>query len=399
MKKLLPLFLLCVSVFVFSFSIGQTLAYWIAEDKTDNLITTGQLTAKIVEEYEQNQIVYPGDVIPKAVNVANTGNVDSIIRVKVTKAWGQVRENGQLIIDSTLSTENIVIDYNTDSWFYDANDGYFYYKGVLEPGRTTAEPLFTEFHITNSTDNDFANMHADIGVKMESVQAAYGAVSIWGKTLDNLGVSYVPSQTQPDGVPSVMFVSPDKKFTFVSENGDVFCAWEHLIPGESRSQVISVQNNYTQKVPISIKAVYNGTAGSPDEKELIDDLLKKYVTITITDAFGKTVYNGPIWGNLDAQDGTVSKSMKNYIGLGEFAVHQAKNYNITVQVSPEMDNRYGNLSGKITWMFQAAGDSESEYPDLPPTGDAFNLILYLSLMAASGFTIIFLTVSRRKATQ
>lgn len=130
---------------------------------------------------------------------------------------------------------------------------------------------------------------------------------------------------------------------------------------------------------------------------LIDDLLKKYVAITITDAFGKSVYSGPIWGNLDALNAQPSQSMWNYIPLGEFADNETKNYNITVQVSTEMNNQYGNLKGKITWVFRAASDSESDYPTSPNTGDSSNLLLYLCLMVTSGVIIILLTVSERKA--
>ncbi len=393
MKKALYLSVLCISVFIFAFSAGNTFAYWVTENKTNNLVQTGKLAADIAEEYQQNQIVYPGDVISKKVNVSNVGDVESIIRVKVTKAWEQIQDDGSLIIDSTLSTDNILIAYNTTVWAYDDADGYFYYKKILKPGETTVEPLFSEFRITDSTDNTFANMHAKIDIDMESVQAAYGGATLWGKALESLGIADIVPNSHRGNIPLITFTDPIQSFQFQSDRNDIFCAWEHLIPGENRSQTISLENVYSAAVPISIRAEYHPTGSSAEEQALIDDLIKKYVWITITDESGETIYSGSLWGNLDAQSG---QTMNADLPLGTFAPQQKRNYSVTIQVSPALDNRYSNLTGIITWVFQANGSSEAAYPS-PGTGDSFQLPFELALMVISGGMILSLLIRRKKS--
>lgn len=380
-KKKLSLGLLILSLLIFTISGINALNSWFVESERDNLFTTGNLTAAIIEDFQQSQVIYPGETIDKRVNVTNTGEVDSLIRVKVEKVWGQVGDSGEFLPDSTLPTDNILISFNTAAWLQIGD--YHHYLGVLHPGETTYEPLFTEVYIASSTGNNYANKQAQVVVVMESVQAAYGGPSVWGLTLEDLGVEYSPPETVL-GNPQVTFESPQEKFTFTTGNDDILCAWEDLIPGESRSQFVIVQNKYSAKVPISIRAEQNYLAPSPEEQALVDHMLEEYVLINIVDETGATVYRGPLGGRLDAQG---EESMKDYISLGEFQPQQARRLYVSIHVSPLVDKRYSNLMGKITWLFQASG-AESEYP--PKTGDTFNMTLYALLMV---FAIVIFIVS------
>ena len=392
MKKLFTTLLLLVLALASVFSAGHALAYWLVEGKTDNLISTGKLAAKIVEEYEQGQLVFPGDVVDKVVNIANTGEVDSIIRVRVAKAWGRIDDEGGFSADETLSTANIVIDYNSDLWVYDDGDGYFYYKRVLVPGEMTAQPLFTKFAVSSAIANDFAGMHVSIGIEMESLQAGYGAISLWGKTLADLDISYSPIENAPSEEPVIAFISPEKKFSFVSKNTDLFCAWEGLIPGESRSQSFSVQNLYAEQVPISFRGEYSYTVESPEDQALVDALLKKYVTISITEESGKEIYRGFIWGNLEEDTGP---TMKEFIPLGEFAPRETKRYNVTISISPEVDRNYNDLKGQTTWVFRALRGTDSKYP--PKTGEGLGLSVYLITLILSSVTLVCLILRKKNS--
>ena len=121
--------LLCLSLAaVFAVSVtGTTLALWRKTDTSDHIAQMATVTGQIVEEYDGAEEIYPGSTVEKVVNVQNTGTADSVIRVKVEKAWGAERdEDGNLLVDDTVSTDNILIDYNTEYWQYDQTDGYFY---------------------------------------------------------------------------------------------------------------------------------------------------------------------------------------------------------------------------------------------------------------------------------
>ena len=321
--------LLCLSLAaVFAVSVtGTTLALWRKTDTSDHIAQMATVTGQIVEEYDGAEEIYPGSTVEKVVNVQNTGTADSVIRVKVEKAWGAERdEDGNLLVDDTVSTDNILIDYNTEYWQYDQTDGYFYYKGVLKPGETTIEPLFKEFTIDKvTTGPEYAGLTADIWVRMECVQAAFGGPSIWDKSLTELGITYQPEE-KPQLVTKVEFQNPTNGFVFTPTDEtsytvsvqDLFYNFKNLLPGETMSQTITVTNSYNQETEIFLRAEDIEQSLSPEQAELVDRLLREYATIVVTDDGGRVIYNGPIWGNLTGT-GSNPDNMKNDISLGTFA--------------------------------------------------------------------------------
>ena len=145
MKK--KLFVLAVAVIILAGMATGTLAYYTASSDAHNVITSGSIDIDLVEtmKNEDGQIVpYPtdpvGGIMPgtehsKIVNVKNVGEHPAWVRVKVTKS---IKVDGKSQDDSVLS-----LDLNTTEWI-DGEDGYYYYKDILAPGTTTAEPLFTK---------------------------------------------------------------------------------------------------------------------------------------------------------------------------------------------------------------------------------------------------------------
>lgn len=381
--------IIMILLLVFVFSVGGTLAAWQSSSSTINKVTIASVNGIINEVYDQGQTVLPGDTIDKIVNVKNTGTADSIVRVKVEKAWGEDRDqNGILIINQSLPTDNIQITFDTVDWYYDVSDGYYYYKHVLEPGESTVAPLFKEFHVTNDTDNEFENMQADIKISMECIQAGENAVSYWGKDLKQLGIAYI-KPAKPATDTSVIFVNPQHAFRFEgADGGNLFANFKNLIPGENASQVINITNEYEQNTAIYLRAdITDQPQATVETRDLIDKLLKEYATIVITDDNGKVIYQGPVWGNLDGR--TNGDSMKDQILLGEFVMNDMRKYNVSISLDSDMDNEYQNLLGLIKWVFSAEG-VESEVPTSPKTGDIFPLGIYLLMMVVSGGTLLAL---------
>lgn len=103
-------------------------AYMIHQDRAENNFTVGYCRIEIQEDFVPPDKLEPGSVIYKKVIVKNTGTTDCGVRVLVSFS------------DSAMEalTET---DINWDSW-EDRGDGYYYYKGVLEPGQLS-EPVFT----------------------------------------------------------------------------------------------------------------------------------------------------------------------------------------------------------------------------------------------------------------
>lgn len=356
MKKFTIYSALCiVSACTFLFSTGKAFASWYSQSETVNTISMKSVKGQIVEEYEQNQVVYPNAEVNKIVQVKNTGNTDALPRVKIEKVWGERRdENGKLLIDPDLSTDNIEIIYNTDEWFYQEEDGYFYYKGVLRPGDITVS-LFDSFKINGEkTNGDYKNKQADIIVTMEMIQADNNGPSYWNTSFEELGVIYVPTE-QINMITKVCFNEPDEGFTFDVNNGDLFSNFKNLIPGESRSQIIEVSNIWENPVEIFLWAEFVLQEQATEEtRELINKLVYEYTKITITDEDGALIYDGTVWGNLDI-DSESTNSMKYPYSLGVFSSHQTKRLNVSLYLDPKMDNECQELLGLVKWVFSAQG--------------------------------------------
>ena len=349
-------FLCAVSACTFLFSTGMTYASWKVQDDTINKITMGSVRGQIVEEFAQDTIVYPDADMTKIVQVKNTGTIDAIPRVKIEKVWGDSRdENGNLLVNPALSTENIEITYNTEDWSYNSDDGYFYYKSILSPDEVT-NSLFDSFRINGEkSGKEYQNKFADIIVTMEIIQAAGDSLSYWDMSYDDLGISYKQDEQQKV-VTSVTFQNPENGFTFDVNGGDLFADFKNLIPGESRSQIVEITNIWDYDVEIYFWADYVDQENADSKTmELVNQLLHQYANIIITNENGVVIYDGPIWGNVD-KDIYGTDSMKFPYSLGKFSSGETKNVNISLYLSPEMDNEYLDLLGLIKWVFSAEGE-------------------------------------------
>lgn len=61
-------------------AVGGTLAYFTDADADKNVMTIGKVTIEQIEDFQQGEILVPGEYITKEVNVRNTGNVAAYIR-------------------------------------------------------------------------------------------------------------------------------------------------------------------------------------------------------------------------------------------------------------------------------------------------------------------------------
>ena len=413
MKKSTLYSALCIAFMCsFLFSSVMSFASWKSQGDTINKITIASVKGCIEEEYEQNQVVFPNGTVEKVVKVKNTGTADAMIRVKVEKVWGDGRdENGKLIINPELDTDNIMIHYNTEKWVYNAEDGYYYYMQVLKPEDTTSS-LFDSFTVNgNKTDGRYKNKHADIVVSMEMVQAAGGGLSYWGTSFEKLGIIY-KQQVQTDIITTVDFKNPKEGFAFEVNDGDLFANFKNLVPGESRSQVVEITNKWNKDTEIFLWAEYIEQSQATDKtRELINKLLHENAVIVITDDNGTIIYKGAVWGNPDI-DSKGTDSMKYPISLGLFAENQTKKLNISLYLDSQTDNEYMELTGLIKWVLSAEGTDTQEKisepekiitekihtTDSPKTGDSSGVFLY-GVTAIISFLLMLITLRKAKKAQ
>ena len=79
-----------------------------------------------------------------------------------------------------LNYANVTATPTADKWFYNADDGYFYFIGLVEPGKITPHML-ESLLLKPAADSDYyGNMTFDLIVKMQAIQHTKDAVdSVW----------------------------------------------------------------------------------------------------------------------------------------------------------------------------------------------------------------------------
>ena len=176
-RKLLILSVLAICVATLA---ASTLAYFTAEGKTHNVITTGGVDIEVQEwadkektkPFENLTGVMPGTSATKIVEVKNTGASDAWVRVKVEKQIGaQPETDAGAEIDPNIVT----LDINTKEWI-DGGDGYYYYNSPVKPGETTV-PIFTAVTFAPEMGNEFQNATATVDILAQAVQTANNGTS------------------------------------------------------------------------------------------------------------------------------------------------------------------------------------------------------------------------------
>ena len=361
MKRKLSKIVIAMSAACYLFSSVTAYAAWTSSGQTDNYVSMGSYKTSIVEEYTQPQHVDPSETVDKIVNVKNSGTVGTFVRVAIEKKIGDMDADGSFITDETLDPEMILITYNDTVW-KDGGDGYFYYLKELKPGETTEEPLFKAYTFSAEAGNAYKKKVANIVVKMESVQAEGNAISIWGKSTSDLGIQYKEAEQTAEPT-NVTFLGKEEGFDITSKKPDLFTNFKNLMPGTSRTQVIKLSNTANKDVEFGLKAEAVGQEKMTDEQlELVDKLLNEYATISIEND-GSTVYDGAVSGKPDMQNKSIN--------LGTVKAGASKDMTVILKLSPEMDNRYLDLLGKVRWVFTATGEDDpvSTPVNTPKTGD------------------------------
>lgn len=146
---------------------GSSLAYFTDSETQDNEYTIGNVDIVLYESSwgsEEANDLYPGEPVAKDPTVLNDGANPAFVRIKV--------EGAEQFTFRTNHQEG----YNTEKW--DLHDGYYYYKGVLEPGVET-EALFDQIVLNPETENGNGEQ-GHILVTAEAIQAQGAAVQ-WNR--------------------------------------------------------------------------------------------------------------------------------------------------------------------------------------------------------------------------
>lgn len=317
-----------------------------------NILTTADFSNRIVEQYQAPDHLNPGQSMDKIVYVENDGGTDSFVRIKVTKVLGARDEQGSLIQDQDLDPEMLEIAYVSDAWKY-KEDGYWYYMGILKAGEKTREPLFKSCRLSERAGNKYKNKEGEILVAMESIQAGGDALeALWDMKEEELGVEGQVCRS----CKTVTKVSLDDSYKIQIEgaDGDLFANFKNLLPGCSRTQSISLSNQSRTDAELYLRAEETEQEKmTEEERKRVDLLLNHYTFIEVRQG-GKVLYQGPVGGQAEGGGNT----MRQNIRLGQLEAGETQSLEVTLTASPEMDNAYQKLMGKVCWVFSAAGEEE-----------------------------------------
>ena len=167
-RKILILSVLAILLAILA---ANTLAYFTADTKAHNVITTGNVDIALnewanedrTERFEKQINVMPGTEVTKIVEVENVGTGTAWVRVQVV--LDVYAEGGK----EQLPPDPVTLDFNETDWKY--FDGYYYYNYPLDPGETT-EPLFTTVTFDPKMGNVYQNSTAHVDVNAYAVQSA-----------------------------------------------------------------------------------------------------------------------------------------------------------------------------------------------------------------------------------
>ena len=166
-KIKIKIFVVALVAALMTFISTSTLAYYSTVGKATNVVTSGNIQFIIHETTDQGKefpkegvYIVPGDVVSKKVTIESDCNHPFYLRVKMV--YG---------VDSQELTAEDCFKLNINEEYWELHDGWYYFKGIVEPGKTTPD-VFSHVEIVGSkVDNDYLGKTLTLTVKAQAVQS------------------------------------------------------------------------------------------------------------------------------------------------------------------------------------------------------------------------------------
>lgn len=150
-----------------------TLAYYSTVGKATNVVTSGNIQFIIHEKTDQGKefpregvYIVPGDIVSKEVSIENDCEHPFYLRVKIV--YG---------VDSTeLSAEECFkLNINEEHW--ELHDGWYYYKGIVNPNETTPNVFSHVEMVGAKINNSYIGKTLTLTVNAQAVQSENNPIS------------------------------------------------------------------------------------------------------------------------------------------------------------------------------------------------------------------------------
>lgn len=187
-KKLVALLagVICLAGF------GTTWAHYTNVITIKNPFSTSKSSAVLVENFHPDSTFLPGETVDKQPYFENTGDMDLVLRVKVTEGWKDAA--GKPLAINPAPSVDAVEKLWTDSWSGDwvkgsGNTDYYYYKHILNRsgdsnGKDKTPIILQGLKLSNEISNDthdidYSNLTYYLNFEAEAVPNDKVSVSEW----------------------------------------------------------------------------------------------------------------------------------------------------------------------------------------------------------------------------
>lgn len=144
-----------------------TLAYYSTVGKATNVVTSGNIQLIIHEKTDagtefpkEGVYIVPGDIVSKKVSIENDCEHPFYLRVKMV--YG---------VNSEELTAEDCFKLNINEEHWELHDGWYYYKGIVNPGETTPDVFSHVEMVGAKIDNSYIGKTLTLTVNAQAVQS------------------------------------------------------------------------------------------------------------------------------------------------------------------------------------------------------------------------------------
>jgi len=150
-----------------------TLAYYSTVGKATNVVTSGNIQFIIHEMTDRGTAfpregvyIVPGDIVSKEVSIESDCEHPFYLRVKIV--YG---------VDAKELSAEDCFKLNINEEYWELHDGWYYYKGIVDPGETTPN-VFSHVEIVGSkVDNRYIGKTLTLSVIADAVKKKNNPIS------------------------------------------------------------------------------------------------------------------------------------------------------------------------------------------------------------------------------
>lgn len=163
---------------------------------------------------------------------------------------------------------------------------------------------------------------------------------------------------------------------------DLFADFKDLMPGDSVSQKITIDNDISKEVKIKI---YMRSLGADQQSQ---EFLSQLSLTVVQD--GKT--------NLFDAPASETAQLTDWVYLGTLYSGGKIDLDVTVSVPITLGNDFQDAAGKLTWEFMVE-ELPVETTDPRPTGDNSNIYVAMTVMSVSAAALTVVLALKKKKEQ